>query len=146
MQRHRIITRNDILGKKRNYVSRLHETVYDTTVISFHFQTSSGQWSQGEMKKPSSDIVALIQWIPRLTKTPIPGTMLDQLLGERSGPLSASNSANIDPEDLADMVQWSDLVIFDYLSGNYDRIASMMVSMMIFDIFSLSVCHNLVQN
>ena len=87
------------------------------------------------MKKPSSDIVALIQWIPRLTKTPIPGTMLDQLLGERSGPLSASNSANIDPEDLADMVQWSDLVIFDYLSGNYDRIASMMVSMMILTSF-----------
>ena len=33
--------------------------------------------------------------------------------------------------EAAELAQWSDLVIFDYITGNYDRVASMMVMMVV---------------
>ena len=78
-------------------------------------------------------IVALIQWIPRLTKTPLPSAISDRLAATLAGddltfgPVDAKTLRTMDPEDAAQLVQWTDLIIFDYLTGNYDRIASMMV-------------------
>ena len=31
-----------------------------------------------------------------------------------------------EPDALEKLVQWSDLMLFDYLTGNYDRVASML--------------------
>jgi len=33
----------------------------------------------------------------------------------------------ISEEEMATLIQWSDLIIFDYLTGNYDRVAGIMV-------------------
>ena len=33
--------------------------------------------------------------------------------------------------EAAELAQWSDLVIFDYITGNYDRVATMMVMMVV---------------
>jgi len=101
-------------------------------------ESHSSQWSQYDMRNDDAadpfvgeeslidEIVALIQWIPRLTKTPIPHALLRGLADSRVGPLGSAAASGMDPEELSDLVQWSDLVVFDYLTGNYDRIASMM--------------------
>jgi len=89
-------------------------------------ETSSNQWSTKEITAlPSTDIVALIQWIPRLTKTVMPEAIVNRLVGSQ-GPLSATSATGMDPDDLSDLVQWSDLIVFDFLTGNYDRVVSMM--------------------
>ena len=40
---------------------------------------------------------------------------------------SSRELADLDEAVLTQIVQWSDLIIFDYLTGNYDRVASMQV-------------------
>ena len=42
---------------------------------------------------------------------------------------SSKELAALDDNILTQLVQWSDLVIFDYLTGNYDRVASMQVTL-----------------
>ena len=83
-------------------------------------------------------MVALIEWLPDLTKTTMPYILLNKLKEQSSqiSPITgvelerlASNEhEGLDETVLADLVQWSDLIMFDYLTGNYDRVASMQVS------------------
>ena len=42
--------------------------------------------------------------------------------------LSSNKEEGLDEDLLTELVQWSDLIVFDYLTGNYDRVASMQVS------------------
>ena len=102
-------------------------------------QSHSSQWSQyhgDDTADPFVDdgselvpeVVALIQWIPRLTKTPIPHALLRGLVDTRVGPLGSAAASRMDPDELSELIQWTDLIVFDYLTGNYDRMASMMVS------------------
>jgi hypothetical protein len=91
--------------------------------------------------------VALIEWLPNLTKTTMPIVLRDFLTG--SGPRKTPDGSDrtpdvfglgkpldvtstkdltlLDENVLTQLVQWSDLIIFDYLTGNYDRVASMQV-------------------
>ena len=90
-----------------------------------------------EVKEEESAVVALIEWLPDLTKTTMPYILLNKLEAKESAtnPLDGSElkslSENVhedlDEHVLSDLVQWSDLIIFDYLTGNYDRVASMQV-------------------
>ena len=83
-------------------------------------------------------MVALIEWLPDLTKTTMPYILLNKLKerGSQTTPINgieleklASNEhEGLDETVLAELVQWSDLIMFDYLTGNYDRVASMQVS------------------
>lgn len=94
-----------------------------------------------EVKEEESAVVALIEWLPDLTKTTMPYVLLNKLEAKESAtnPLDGSElkslSENVhedlDEHVLSDLVQWSDLIIFDYLTGNYDRVASMQVCMKI---------------
>ena len=63
-------------------------------------------------------------------------TLLRQrlLLADASEPIDMNSEAlktmDVDQsssQQLEHLVQWSDLIIFDYLTGNYDRVASMQV-------------------
>ena len=56
----------------------------------------------------------------------MPEAIVDRLIGSQ-GPLTATSATGVDPDDLSDLVQWSDLIVFDFLTGNYDRVVSMMV-------------------
>ena len=40
---------------------------------------------------------------------------------------SKARLRDLDIKEAAEVAQWSDLVVFDYLTGNYDRVASMQV-------------------
>ena len=82
-------------------------------------------------------VVALIEWLPDLTKTTMPYLLLNKLKANESQPnpidgpelerLSSNEQEGLDENVLTELVQWSDLILFDYLTGNYDRVASMQV-------------------
>ena len=96
---------------------------------------SSNQWGTvHEQQWPKNSIVALIEWLPNLTKTTMPTMLRKQLLQQNSNPevyqpidKNSEDFKSLDETQLEHLVQWSDLVIFDYLTGNYDRMASMQV-------------------
>ncbi len=94
-------------------------------------ETDAADW-------PGDAIVALIEWLPNLTKTTMPVALRDFITPPDSNPrqpldvTSSKELANLDENILTQLVQWSDLIIFDYLTGNYDRVASMQVLYCIF--------------
>jgi four-jointed box protein 1 len=109
---------------------------------SSYFQVTDGQWeavkdSMVASNWTSESIVALIQWIPDLTKDTMPTILRETLLSGESATAAPSpvgsdsralvELAETDPGALEKLVQWSDLIIFDYITGNYDRVASMQV-------------------
>ena len=89
-------------------------------------------------------VVALIQWIPSLQRSHMPAilrqalkarTTIDTVTYDRRASRDVSRAASVaqarlrdlDITEAAEVAQWSDLVVFDYLTGNYDRVASMQV-------------------
>lgn len=87
-------------------------------------------------------VVALIQWIPSLQRSHMPAilrqalkarTTIDTVTYDRRASRDVSRAASVaqarlrdlDITEAAEVAQWSDLVVFDYLTGNYDRVASM---------------------
>ena len=105
-------------------------------------QTNSSQWNKftssykeqwTEVKKGEAALVAFIEWIPNLEKTMIPNILFQKLNAEESkfdplDGLELNRLPKSKPEHfLTDLVQWSDLIIFDYLIGHYDRAAMVKV-------------------
>ena len=92
---------------------------------------NSNQWkSVNEAEWKDGSIVALIQWIPQLTKTTMPSALRQRLVSRMlQEPLDVTSDAltQMDESQLEELVQWSDMIVFDYLTGNYDRVASMQV-------------------
>jgi four-jointed box protein 1 len=96
-------------------------------------QVDSKQWrSTAEVSEwPSNAVVALIEWLPHLTKTTMPVILrlaLSSMTSKRPLDLTSTALKSADETDLEHLVQWSDMIIFDYLTGNYDRVASMQVN------------------
>ena len=104
-------------------------------LIFSHFlillQVNSNQWtdSSKEQSWAENSIVALIEWLPKLTKTTMPTILRQHITSKSMEPidLNTSKLQNLDETQLEHLVQWSDLIIFDYITGNYDRVASMQV-------------------
>ena len=100
-------------------------------LLPLFFQVNSNQWkSVNEAEWKDGSIVALIQWIPQLTKTTMPSALRQRLVSRMlQEPLDVTSAAltRMDESQLEELVQWSDMVVFDYLTGNYDRVASMQV-------------------
>eukprot|EP00095_Tigriopus_kingsejongensis_P010430 maker-scaffold294_size218657-snap-gene-0.16 protein:Tk10430 transcript:maker-scaffold294_size218657-snap-gene-0.16-mRNA-1 annotation:"hypothetical protein LOTGIDRAFT_238416" len=72
-----------------------------------------------------SRIVALIDWIPNLGQVTMPPAIREAL--ESQDPLDiykGEKFQDLDEPAMGELVQWSDLIIFDYLTGNYDRDAA----------------------
>ena len=93
---------------------------------------NSDQWknvNEAAWGVSQNSIVALIQWIPKLTKTTLPSVLRQRLLSRMQEPLDINSVIlpQMDESQLEELVQWSDLILFDYLTGNYDRVASMQV-------------------
>ena len=105
--------------------------------------TSSG-WRLGS-------VVSLSQWVPGLARRAMPpilraaitsASTLDLTHDSRVTQRQQLRDSNVTQQqqlllrdlsvsEAAELAQWSDLVIFDYITGNYDRVASMMVMMVV---------------
>ena len=85
-------------------------------------------------------VVALIQWMPSLERSRMPAILRQALKARTTIDVTYDSRASrgvprvaqarlrdLDITEAAEVAQWSDLVVFDYLTGNYDRVASMQV-------------------
>ena len=74
--------------------------------------------------------MALIEWLPNLTKTTMPSILRQKLLNPQKTPINVASNVlpTLDESEIEHLVQWSDMLVFDYLTGNYDRVSSMQVS------------------
>ena len=100
-------------------------------IFFFTFQVNSHQWNKvNEKDWPSKSIVALIEWLPNLTKTTMPSILRQKLLNPQKTPINVASNVlpTLDESEIEHLVQWSDMLVFDYLTGNYDRVSSMQVS------------------
>ncbi|XP_072527480.1 four-jointed box protein 1 [Salminus brasiliensis] len=91
---------------------------------------SSQQWSAVrdsiEALRWSPDaIVSLTQWVPNATRVSIPA-QLRKHMGAGVRPVSHVpwTSENMTSGDLSELMQWTDLILFDYLTANFDRVAN----------------------
>ncbi len=91
---------------------------------------SSEQWAsvRGNIEvlewSPNA-IVSLTEFIPNAT-----GVFIPLHLRKQQGlQLSAENISNMNVTYLVELMQWSDLIIFDYLTANFDRIVSHIFSL-----------------
>ncbi|XP_017578269.1 four-jointed box protein 1 [Pygocentrus nattereri] len=70
----------------------------------------------------SNAIVSLTQWVSNATRVSIPVQLLRKLgTGVHPAPLTLENMTS---SDLRELKQWTDLIVFDYLTANFDRVAS----------------------
>ena len=84
------------------------------------------EWRLGSM-------VSIAQWIPHLTGDTMPSILVSALASHTTIDTSEHNDVTLSLHHLsvgeaAQLAQWSDLLVFDYLTGNDDRGASMQVS------------------
>ena len=86
-------------------------------------------------------VVALIQWMPSLERSRMPAILREALKARTTIDVTYDSRASrdvprvarlrdLDITEAAEVAQWSDLVVFDYLTGNYDRVASMQVTLL----------------
>ncbi|CAG2118255.1 unnamed protein product [Medioppia subpectinata] len=69
--------------------------------------------------------VALIEWIDDLERDRMPSLILNSLITNTTLHSKDWRLKNVTSAELVELMQWSDLLLFDYLTGNYDRVASM---------------------
>uniref|UniRef100_A0A8C9TX24 Four-jointed box kinase 1 n=1 Tax=Scleropages formosus TaxID=113540 RepID=A0A8C9TX24_SCLFO len=82
--------------------------------------------SMGALQWAVSSLVSLTEWIPGLTGAVVPGPLRQG--GEGLHPLREDLlSATV--TELLELVEWSDLIAFDFLTANFDRLASNLFSL-----------------
>lgn len=69
-------------------------------------------------------IVSLTEWVPNLTRVFIPTALRKGGVGLNPTKVCFNALRNKTTSFLIEMMQWSDLIIFDYLIANFDRLAS----------------------
>lgn len=95
--------------------------------------TRGGQWAQVRDELRGSHwaegaVVSLAQWVDNLTDVVAPAPWRAEA-GRRLQTLAAGELRGLGPAQLVELVQWSDLILFDYLTANFDRLVSNLFSL-----------------
>lgn len=98
-----------------------------------HLKMSVAQWAD-------SKLVVLTKYIERLSPAHIPTEFRGQ--GMRLEP-TLNNLGSKSHADLCELVQWSDLIVLDYLTANLDRVINNMFNSQWNDQMMSSPAHNL---
>ncbi|BFZ24646.1 hypothetical protein BsWGS_27685 [Bradybaena similaris] len=98
-----------------------------------HLKMSLAQWAD-------SKLVVLTKYIERLSPSHIPTEFRGE--GRRLEP-TLNNLGSKSLADLCELVQWSDLIVLDYLTANLDRVANNMFNSQWNDQMMSSPAHNL---
>ncbi|XP_072374925.1 four-jointed box protein 1 [Scyliorhinus torazame] len=113
------------------YLSRLLGIRNVPALALSRVNTNTEQWLrvrqdiQGSQWADKS-IVSLTEWISNLTDVVAPPPLRTE--GRRLHPL-LEDLANVTKQEMLELVQWSDLILFDYLTANFDRLASNLLSL-----------------
>ena len=85
---------------------------------------SEAQWAEGKL-------VILTEFIDNLVPVAIPkyfqhdqNSVLDWSLVENNSVSSTNQEEAFSTNQVADLIQWSDMILFDYLTGNLDRVVN----------------------
>lgn len=73
-----------------------------------------------------SAVVSLSEWVPELSPAVVPAPFRRSGLGLRPLQLELQTKTKA---ELLELVQWSDLVVFDYITANFDRLVSNLFSL-----------------
>ncbi|XP_078000214.1 four-jointed box protein 1-like [Glandiceps talaboti] len=87
-------------------------------------------------------IVILTEWIDNLKPAYIPKQYREE---DRKMHPTREILENLQLEELVELVQWSDLIVFDYLTANFDRVANNMFNRQWNEFIMDSPTHNLDQ-
>lgn len=92
---------------------------------------NSVQWSPVQKEVlgsqwPDGSIVSLTPWIDNLTDVVAPKALRSE--DGRLRPLRA-DLENLTQAELLELMQWTDLIVFDYLTANFDRLVSNLFSL-----------------
>ncbi|XP_013407271.1 uncharacterized protein LOC106171460 [Lingula anatina] len=97
----------------------------DSTVSQWQQQRKQIQqahWKEGK-------IVAFIQWIDNLngerSRVKMPYCLLNAFTSHRVVDRNSPFLQTLSTSGLIHLLQWGEMIIFDYITGNYDRVASM---------------------
>ncbi|XP_061462989.1 four-jointed box protein 1 [Rhineura floridana] len=100
-------------------------------------EARGGQWAQVRDELRGSHwaegaVVSLAQWVDNLTDVVAPAPWRAEAgaaAGRRLQPLTAGELRGLGQAQLVELVQWSDLILFDYLTANFDRLVSNLFSL-----------------
>lgn len=100
-------------------------------LILAQLNVESEQWASvrrriGDLQWSERAVVSLTEWISNLTGVVTPGPLRQESSGLH--PLR-KELRNKTKAELLELMQWSDLIIFDYLSANFDRLVSNLFSL-----------------
>lgn len=109
------------------YLSRLLKIKNLAPSIAIAVQTKHSRWSEIHLDIAQSQwmddqVVVLSQWIADLQPTFIP----KELRGEGLELHPVADLTSKSDKELCELAQWSDLIIFDYLVANLDRVVNNM--------------------
>lgn len=114
------------------YLSRMLGLDSVPVVMLSQVNSTSPQWRGHNLTKTEwqqGTIIALIQWIHHLTykesQVTIPTVILDAYESGYAFNWTHPALRRMTAGQLQVLLQWSDLILFDYITGNYDRVASM---------------------
>ncbi|KAM6308940.1 four-jointed box protein 1 [Aegotheles albertisi] len=80
-------------------------------------------WTEGA-------VVSLTRWVDNLTAVVAPAPWgAEAGTARRLQPLSVGELGGLPASQLVELVQWSDLILFDYLTANFDRLVSNLFSL-----------------
>ncbi|KAJ6667134.1 hypothetical protein lerEdw1_017112 [Lerista edwardsae] len=86
-------------------------------------EVRGSHWAEGA-------VVSLAQWVDNLTDVVAPAPWrAEAAAGRRLQPLAAGELRGLSQAQLVELVQWSDLILFDYLTANFDRLVSNLFSL-----------------
>jgi len=100
-------------------------------LILSRLNSDSEQWAAGRTRIDSlqwSDraVVSLTEWISNLTGVVTPAPLRQESSGLHP---MLEGLGNKTMEELLELMQWTDLIIFDYLTANFDRLVSNLFSL-----------------
>ncbi|XP_067849737.1 four-jointed box protein 1 [Heptranchias perlo] len=126
------INPDQVLGETLSfYLSRLLGIRNVPALALSRVNTNAEQWLRVRQDVQGSQwadktIVSLTEWISNLTDVVTPPSLRTER--RRLHPL-AEDLANVTGQEVLELVQWSDLILFDYLTANFDRLASNLLSL-----------------
>ncbi|XP_015282117.1 PREDICTED: four-jointed box protein 1 [Gekko japonicus] len=96
-------------------------------------EARGGQWAPVREELRGSHwaegaVVSLARWVDNLTDVVAPALWRAEA-GRRLQTLAAGELRGLGPAQLVELVQWSDLILFDYLTANFDRLVSNLFSL-----------------
>ncbi|KAM9816045.1 four-jointed box protein 1 [Syngnathus typhle] len=97
-------------------------------LVLSQLNTFSEQWGVvrthlGELQWSDHAVVSLTEWVSNLSGVVTPAPLRQESSGLHPELLNKTT------EELVDLMQWSDLIIFDYMTANFDRLVSNLFSL-----------------